>query len=389
MDFSLRTNTRRIARLSALFALMTSHTALAVEALQLDTMRLPVPPVELQTVEPQWPRSGLHDGMPRWSAAIDNDLFGPTNEDRDYTGGFALTVANHEAPPIAALNRKLHSWLDRRIGLDRLMNGSFEAVDEQWAAEVGVRLFTPDDIEATYAISDDRPYSNLVYLSSARQRLDRYRTTLWQSTVTLGLLGTSVGESLQTAIHRRTGTSAPMGYDYQISDGGELTGRFAVARHRLAASGATRRLSWDASYSIEAGIGYLTDASVGLNVRVGRVTSPWWTAVGKNADYTGQAAPVAARSMYRGSQDAYVFAGFRLRARVYNALLQGQFRDSEVTFRSADLNRALAEAWIGMTVEADQWRVNYVIRHQTAELRRGVGSRALTWAGIEIGRRTL
>ena len=58
-----------------------------------------------------------------------------------------------------------------------------------------------------------------------------------------------------------------------------------------------------------------------------------------------------------------------LKYRLYNALLQGQFRSSEVTYDSDELKQLVAEIWIGYTHEFEQsWQVSGFIRARSMEI---------------------
>ncbi len=94
--------------------------------------------------------------------------------------------------------------------------------------------------------------------------------------------------------------------------------------------------------------GYLTEGSVGLSARWGRIQSPWWSFSPELGDYTS--APLAPVTSFSGHNpsEVFAFAGFRLKARAYNALLQGQFRHSDVRVQGDDLAHTQAEAWMGL-----------------------------------------
>jgi hypothetical protein len=78
----------------------------------------------------------------------------------------------------------------------------------------------------------------------------------------------------------------------------------------------------------------------------------------------------------------------KLRARLYNSFLQGQFRDSDVTYSSSELNHLLLEAWVGVTtVLENDLSVSYTIRHQTEELETGRGARGFTWGSLSVTQR--
>lgn len=75
-----------------------------------------------------------------------------------------------------------------------------------------------------------------------------------------------------------------------------------------------------------------------------------------------------------------------LRYRLYNAILQGQFRDSDVEFSRSDLNPLIGEAWIGVTKElGNGLQVSLVFRARSRELKVGPSP---SWGGV-IPRRAL
>jgi hypothetical protein len=81
----------------------------------------------------------------------------------------------------------------------------------------------------------------------------------------------------------------------------------------------------------------------------------------------------------------YFWTGISLKARAYNAFLQGQFKDSEVTYDSDELNHGIVEAWVGYTVAlAEGYSFTYSIRGHTSELKQGVGDRNVLWGGLQI-----
>lgn len=297
----------------------------------------------------------------RFELVIDNDLFAGRGADRDYTGGFGMTV-----PLVCPLRR-----LSNRLGRAGTP-----------LARAGLVVFTPDDIARPDAIADDRPYANLLYVDVSRYAVDS--TGLWarQSTLTLGLLGTPVAESMQSAIHRSMDLVEPRGFSHQIADGGEPTGRFAVSRYRLLSARAAGPLRLDAKLSLEGSLGYLTDAAVSVGARFGRFRSPWWTFSDGLSDYAAQP-PLPASY---GAAEWFVFAGVQARARAYNAFLRGQFRSSDVVVSRDNVQSLLGQAWIGLVADTGRWRARYTLRFQTTELRRGQGSRTSFWGGLAIAR---
>ncbi|MGC1510196.1 hypothetical protein [Ketobacter sp.] len=74
-----------------------------------------------------------------------------------------------------------------------------------------------------------------------------------------------------------------------------------------------------------------------------------------------------------------------LKARAYNAFLQGQFRHSDHRLSHDEVNYLLAEAWVGYTLSfAGNFKFSYVLRAQTSEIRSGEGDRAMVWGGLVV-----
>jgi hypothetical protein len=111
-----------------------------------------------------------------------------------------------------------------------------------------------------------------------------------------------------------------------------------------------------------------------------------WSSLPAASEYAGQ--PPIGMSEPAGAArriEVLFDAGVKVRARAYNAFLQGQFRDSAVQFSTADLNHVLLEAWLGVTTALnDRLSVSYTVRRQTEELQAGRGAREFTWAGIGV-----
>lgn len=316
-----------------------------------------------------------------WSLAVDNDLFTPRPKDRDYTGGFALTVSGP--------NTGRHWWsLDPALRqMDRAFLGrgaEFRRATIQHSAQIGLISFTPQDIARTDVLAEDRPYASLMYVTSARQYVDADERRMRHSGLTLGLLGLSLTSNIHDAIHQAVGSETPRGYANQISAGGEPTLRYVLSDSKLR----DQRIAlgsglMETRTTSEVSLGYLTEASYAVSTRIGAINSPWWSFNPERADYITQPSAVARRR--GGGSELYFWAGAKLRLRAYNSFLQGQFRDSPHTFASNELRHVIGEAWIGLTGElGNGTTMSYAVRYQTAEIRRGVGRRDPMWAGVTL-----
>jgi hypothetical protein len=199
------------------------------------------------------------------------------------------------------------------------------------------------------------------------------------------MLGLSLFEDMHTAVHKALGNRTPEGYRYQISNGGEPTFRYSLARHRLLNQSTVRgeRLQWKQTTAMS--VGYLTEASAGISTRWGRIDSPWQSFTPELAGYLP--APMPLVRQY-GGRELFVFAGAQARLRLYNSMAQGQFRDSVHVLHASQLERWLGEAWLGVHWQPSQtWEFTYTLRAQTPELKEEPGRRTLVWAGLAFSRR--
>lgn len=321
------------------------------------------------------PRNTKHTKS--WALAFDNDVFVPGGRDQDYTYGINFTqTGDNVRTALLSLNKPLvtlDNWLGNRhqtLGLQ-----------ETFSREIGVFGFTPEEISLSQANPNDRPYASLVYLASSREQIDLVNNVAWKSTLTIGALGLGLVGELQDVVHEVTNSEKPQGWDNQISEGGELTGRYVIARQKYFDSASD---NLEVKSTIQASVGYLTEASWSLSFRNGTIHSPWSSfnpelaSYGEKSSYSSNAKPVNER---------YFWAGIAVKARAYNAFLQGQFRDSAVSYDHSQLNPLLIEAWAGYTFAFKQgYRISYVLRGHSSEIKEGAGDRDLLWGGIIIAR---
>lgn len=325
--------------------------------------------------------AAYRSSSPGWLVRIDNDLFAGRATDRDYTGGLEVTAVDENDRVITAVNRSIHRWLDERVGRRRPEDAG-RALD--WTlTQAGVQAFTPHDIGTEQVLLSDRPYATLLYLGTARYSLDLAGRKLNESTLTLGALGLDAVGALQGGLHRLLDSAEPRGYGHQISNGGEATIRYELARHSLLSeadspSGVRR----DLRFSVAGSVGYVTELSAGFEWRVGRIVTPWWAAAAElGPEHSRHYASSDTRST---RSELYFVSGSSVRVRAYTALLQGQFRDSDVELSSAMLRHVVGQAWFGAMVQFRNVRVGYTVRYQSPEIRRGVGARSSSWAEIAV-----
>jgi hypothetical protein len=322
------------------------------------------------------------DGAPRaWTLQIDDDFLAMMQRDRDYTVGLAYTLVEQDGGARQLPLGGVLDWIDGATRFERLRSDSATSIS---ALTFGLQLFTPRDLEAEEPLPDDRPYATLAYVTGSRLALDDERNVALQSSFTLGLLGLPALGALHRNVHALIGSPLPNGYAHQISDGGEPTFRYAVSRERLLASGMHDDRPYVVRFGIGASAGYITEASVELAYRSGPMRVPWWSVPPVSGDYAGQPA-IAAPAPGAAARGVVFEAGIEARVRLYNAFLQGQFRNSDVTYSRGELEHVLLDAWLGFAMTLQNGlMVSYTIRGQTHDIAHGPAARALSWGSLSF-----
>lgn len=312
-----------------------------------------------------------------WELYVDNDVLTTGDADEDYTGGGALSLSGRRAATYPfSLNRALNK-VDKFTRFQKL----YETKDhfQLHSIEFGLTLFTPRDIEISAPIENDHPYASLLFMANTRQTIMPERDITYRSGLTVGFLGLPVGREIQQALHRATDAEKPRGWDNQISDGGEPTAKYTVSVQKNWKKG-----RYEFNTSVEGNIGFSTDVNVGLSWRWGRIRTPWWSFNPEQADYLKLGSPVSAQGRKRG--EFYVLAGANIRLRLYNAILQGQFRDSEVELSRSDLKDFIGEAWVGFSKQTQifgGYRFTFLVRARTKEIK-GPNAREPVWGALVL-----
>ena len=305
-----------------------------------------------------------------WTLAVENDLFAGSQRDADYTGGFLFTLSGPTASS---------AWLS----LDRVLG----AIDSLWlpnrgsdpsskaGLQFGLQAWTPNDTDSSAPIYDDRPYASLISWTSTRMTVGSDSQPAYASSLTIGFLGANFAEEAHKGAHKLFGSgSTPKGYDHQISDGGEPTLMYALRRQSLLAASRVGGMSTDFKWGVGGSLGYITEATLSASGRIGRFSTPWWSMSSENTAYF---AP-------RGSAgDLYLSYGVNGKLRGYNVLLQGQFRRSDVTFNTDEVEPLIGEGWFAVTWGiTNSCTLSYLMRYQTADIKNGTGSRDYGSGGI-------
>lgn len=308
-----------------------------------------------------------------WAFAFDNDLLAPGHRDRDYTYGMNLTYSGTSASDASISLKSPLAAIDTWLGIESMPTTS----QNNYSVETGLFGFTPKDIEQTQINRSDRPYASLVYLSSSHEQIDNENKVAWKTSLVIGALGLGIVGDLQNSVHDIVSGKDARGWSHQISDGGELTARYVIARQHYLESFSD---SVELKSTVQASVGYLTEASWSLSARDGKIISPW---ASFNPDLISYGEKSTYSNSVVSSNEHYFWAGVTLKARFYNAFLQGQMRDSDLSYSYDDLRPIIAEGWVGYTYAFKQgYRVSYVLRAQSSEIKHGDGDRSVVWGGL-------
>ncbi len=303
---------------------------------------------------------------------FDQDLFVPfLNQDRDYTMGLALEFFWDKQDgiyPLDGMVGRVGRWMGLGNADDNIVTSFI----------VGTVNYTPDDLAVSTPILDDRPYASLLYLGNKRVRASKSSAVAAEALI--GVLGTDVAKESQELLHgwyrEIANTDEPVdpkGWGNQISDGGELTMRLRFSNSRLRAESPG---TWDLATTWALSLGYQTNASFGISGRYGRISSAFWS--------------IPFDPVNRGSflpslsdDEVYVWAAYRARLVGYDALLQGQFRDSEFEFDGDEIERLLHEGAIGVTAALGQAQMTFSINAKSAEFKQSK-QREHLWGSLNL-----
>ena len=268
------------------------------------------------------------------------------------------------------------------------------------------------NLAITEPIFDDRPYASLVFVKARHTSAAPRRAFV--SDLTLGILGLKIGEAGQTFIHKHISNDVrPGGWTHQIADGGEVTAKYRASMRWLVV-GDTTPHHFDFSITADGSAGYYTNGSVGGRARLGWIASPFWASermpidpyvvtlsaiaerAGEPEEFARAAASWPARAWRRIRQfwsdawnpsEGYLWISGGETAWYYNALLEGQFRHSDVTLSHdrgpARLERFVGDAELGLTVRWKTFSATYSLSaHQP--LFDGPRRRTHWWGGFYL-----
>ncbi|MGG8495807.1 lipid A-modifier LpxR family protein [Tenacibaculum sp. TC6] len=276
--------------------------------------------------------------------ALDEDYFMKPfglNDDRNYTLGFHFSI----------FNTKYNSFLKKTLALREFEDNLLPA-----EASFDVVAFTPNNIKAEEIQYNDRPYSNVLFLSLKRHGLNKDGDTYFAKTLYVGVLGTRLAEYFQGAIHKVMNSPEPKGWRNQISDGGEPTILYTQKKMSLLVDQQKFQLNHGYTYNLF----YVTGASYNLGARCGLFNKESWL-----TDMSGFIGSVTSRfnkMTQKKSREIYVYANLNTNLNVYNSSLHGQFRDTRYRIPYAKTGFVTLDTSLGVGVTFN--RTTFSIYHK-------------------------
>lgn len=302
---------------------------------------------------------------------VDQDLFVPfTNEDRDYTMGVAFEFfwgKDKGLYPFDNLVRQAAELLGIKDS-DKNVIYSFM---------LGTLAYTPDDLSDTQPIYNDRPYSSLIYLSNKRVRASDKDALAAE--ILFGVIGTNFSRDAQSKFHSIyrdiAGTVDPVeprGWGHQISNGGELTARLRLSNSRL------QLVSpgiWDMATTLGLSLGFQTNMSASVALRLGDIKSHFWS-IPFDPVSRGNFLPDTPKKEW------YFWTALRSHLIGYDALLQGQFKHSDVKYTGDEIERWVHDGAIGLTFGLGESQLTLSANLKTPDLK--ISTRNQVWGSINF-----
>ncbi|PRY63445.1 hypothetical protein B0H98_10840 [Vreelandella songnenensis] len=268
-----------------------------------------------------------------------------SSDDGHFTSGFELNWAFKPAPD---------NWTQR---LATALPNSVMGQADTAAFRLVHQIYTPDNIERSELIEDDRPYAGLVYLGMSLY--EDVPVGNWQQATDLhldvGLVGpSSQADSIQREVHRVTGSDRPRGWRHQLDD--EPIVNLTMRRqwwHNVPLAG--KRFAHGPGASVALG-NFNTYASAGYGVRWGDDANGIPTLT-PNPGNRG-------RMTSTTGWQWYLFANVEGYYVAHNLTLDGNvFSNSH----SVDRKEWVGEASAGLALAWDEWQVTYAAVQRTRE----------------------
>jgi len=294
---------------------------------------------------------------------MENDLFYKT--DRQYTHGTKLSwispdLSDYRDDPLVP------AWSYPLI--ERLPFINESGYQRSISFSLGQSMYTPEEIERSDLIKDDRPYAGMAYLAVGfHSKNDRQMDTL---EFDAGIVGRhSYAEDWQTAIHEWVDATEPKGWAHQLHDE-PILNVFFERKWRLFQRKYSRGFGSDCIPHIGCGIGNaLTCANAGGEVRFGwNLPNDFGTYIIRPGSDSNAPVDNTDPRLYNLFRRAGVHLFFAVDGTVvaHNILLDGNtFRDSH----SVDKKHFVACFVGGIGFIVNRFKITYSHVYQTKEFK--------------------
>ena len=319
------------------------------------------------------------------------------NKDQNYTMGAGFFISNNKWA-----NNCFLFWPTRKIGTvlnnKKWYQNGFE---ENATIQVGITGFTPrylgDNLrDSLFYIVNDRPFSNLTFLSTKYHLATDNRIENTQ--IVIGVIGWGLAGRVQTHIHKHkwfgSTREIPYGWKYQISNGGALTALLTrkvdilMNEDKNNESGnGNNRITAQFIFSKEARVGYYIDAAAGFATRIGLLDLANW---GIYDNYQLNYASDFFKQQKKFHNEFYLQASFKPRLVLYNALLMGQGGNDFHVFNGAEINHIILESFVGAGATITNYNQNFstnlmiYLSSRTSEFKSELPSRSHIWGGVQV-----
>jgi hypothetical protein len=318
---------------------------------------------------------------PYWSVGLfydqDHTLellgFDKLNDDRNYTLGFGLLFQSSEIKNFFAFapNKWLNQIFNHR---NKFEWGQSITQKPSYSLMLAGSGFTPDSLPTSSVITNDRPYASIILLQTSInnrgfQRCRNNRSTFtkrcrnnrstfpercrnYRSTFTIGFLGASLPGNIQTAIHKAMNDNdtkpprTPKGWNNQVSNGGELTFAYSYTKEILLTErhinneAPTRSKGIEFKHGYKYSLGYHTYMGYNLSFRLGWFDANNWV---YDTSPLSSANKKNMTEVYKKPFEFYLVGSIRPTFIMYNAMLNGQFKNSIHTVNFNDTRHLIFE----------------------------------------------
>lgn len=299
-----------------------------------------------------------------FSFYLENDYF--VGDDSQYTNGlkFAWSSPVHTDYPQDVWPHRWFYPVIRFLPFDNFFDSD---KGKNITLAFGQNIYTPEDIEETELIKDDRPYAGITYLSMGfHSRLESQMKTL---EFYVGLVGpNSYAEECQQAVHRIVKDIEPAGWDNQLNNE-PILGIVYEHKMKIMQLGEGNGFGFDGILNNGIGLGNAnTYYNLGLNLRLGYNipndfgSFPIRPATSINAAFGSRDPRYSTKHKF----GIYLFASTEGRAILRNIFLDGNtFTDSH----SVDKKLLVADlaAGVGILAGKAQFCFAYVQRSREFE----------------------